>query len=186
MGPTTFVEFCRILATEGGLRLTQRATVEEQVAKFLWIIGQDTRHSACSLLFHRSGETVSHHFHKVLEAIIELEDKYLLQPNGLQVPLEIQNHSRFYPYFKDCVRAIDGTHIHVKVLVVHAARYRGRKEYPTMNVLAACTFDLKFTDVLTRWEGTASDSRIIKNALTRDYPLHIPTGISLKFGLFCI
>ncbi|KAJ0049252.1 hypothetical protein Pint_16893 [Pistacia integerrima] len=101
MGPATFVEFCQILATEGGLRSTQRATVEEQVAKFLWIIGQDTRHSACSLLFHCSGETVSRHFHKVLEAIIELEDKYLLQPNGLQVPLEIQNHSRFYPYFKE-------------------------------------------------------------------------------------
>ncbi|KAJ0045720.1 hypothetical protein Pint_05175 [Pistacia integerrima] len=104
MGPATFVEFCGILATEWGLRSTQRATVEEQVAKFLWIIGQDTRHSASSLLFHRSGETVSRHFHKVLEAIIELEDKYLLQPNGLQVPLEIQNHSRFYPYFKEHVQ----------------------------------------------------------------------------------
>ncbi|KAJ0113246.1 hypothetical protein Patl1_02646 [Pistacia atlantica] len=101
MGPSTFVEFCRILATEGGLRSTQRATIEEQVAKFLWIIGQDTRHNACSLLFHRFGETVSRHFHKVLEAIIELEDKYLLQPNRLQVPLEIQNHSRLYPYFKE-------------------------------------------------------------------------------------
>ncbi|KAJ0097684.1 hypothetical protein Patl1_27645 [Pistacia atlantica] len=109
---------------------------------------------------------VSHHFHKVLEAIIELEDKYLLQPNGLQVPLEIRNHSRFYPYFKVIVWAIDGTHIRVKVPVVHVARYRGKKEYTTMNVLVACTFDLKFTYVLNGWEGTTFDSRIMKNALT--------------------
>ena len=29
-----------------------------------------------------------------------------------------------------------------------APRYRGRKGYPTQNVLAACSFDLKFTYVL--------------------------------------
>ncbi|KAI3721365.1 hypothetical protein L2E82_32375 [Cichorium intybus] len=33
-----------------------------------------------------------------------------------------------------------------------------------------------FTYVLTGWEGTASDSRIIKNALTRDDKLLIPRG----------
>ena len=61
-----------------------------------------------------------------------------------------------------------------------APRYRGRKGYPTINVLAACTFDLKFTYVLTGWEGTASDSRIIKNALTREDKLIIPNGKSLN------
>ena len=78
---------------------------------------------------------------------------------------------------QDCVGAIDGTHIRVKVSSVEAPRYRGRKDYPTQNVLAACTFDLKFTYVLPGWEGTASDSRIIKNALTRAYPLKIPEGM---------
>ena len=38
------------------------------------------------------------------------------------------------------------------------------------------TFDLKFTYVLPGWEGTASDSRIIKNALTREDKLKIPNG----------
>ena len=55
--------------------------------------------------------------------------------------------------------------------------YRGRKGYPTLNVLAACSFDLKFTYILPRWEGTPSDSRIIKNALTREDKLIIPNGI---------
>lgn len=98
------------------------------------------------------------------------------QPNGDMVPKEIQEKKRFYPYFKDCIGAIDGTHVRVKVPSKDAARYRGRKGYPTINVLASCTFDLKFTYVLTGWEGTASDSRIIKNALTRDDKLLIPRG----------
>ena len=57
-----------------------------------------------------------------------------------------------------------------------APRHRGRKGYPTQNVLVACSFDLKFTYVLPGWEGTASDSRIIKNALIRNNNLKIPLG----------
>ena len=57
-----------------------------------------------------------------------------------------------------------------------APRYRGRKGYTTQNVLAACSFDLKFTYVLPGWEGTTSDSRIIKSSLTINDNLKIPQG----------
>lgn len=77
---------------------------------------------------------------------------------------------------KDCIGAIDGTHIRVKVPRVEASRFRGRKDYPTQNVFAACNFDMKFTYVLAGWEGTASDSRILKNALSREDSLKIPEG----------
>ena len=43
-------------------------------------------------------------------------------------------------------------------------------------MLAACTFDLKFTYILPGWEGTASDSRILKNALSRRDKLKVPQG----------
>ncbi|XP_057732659.1 protein ALP1-like [Arachis stenosperma] len=77
---------------------------------------------------------------------------------------------------KDCIGAIDGTHSRVKVPRVDAPRFCGRKDHPTQNVLAACGFDMKFTYVLSGWEGTASDSRILKDALNREYPLRIPEG----------
>ena len=51
-------------------------------------------------MFNQSGETISHHFHTVLKAIIELEEKFLQQPNGSQVPAEILNSSRFFLFFK--------------------------------------------------------------------------------------
>ena len=71
-------------------------------------------------------------------------------------------------FLQDCVGAIDGTHFRVRVPNKDAQRYRGRKCYPTQNALAACSFDLKFTYILPGWEGSASDSRILDNALTRE------------------
>ncbi|KAG6530874.1 hypothetical protein ZIOFF_004635 [Zingiber officinale] len=76
----------------------------------------------------------------------------------------------------NCIGAIDGTHIRVKVSKEDVSRYRGRKNYPTMNVLVACTFDLKFTYVLPGWEGSASDSRILDNALSKEDNLNVPQG----------
>jgi len=35
---------------------------------------------------------------------------------------------------------------------------------------------MKFTYVLAGWEGTTSDSRILKDALIREDPLLIPEG----------
>ncbi|GJW35670.1 putative nuclease HARBI1 [Tanacetum coccineum] len=70
----------------------------------------------------------------------------------------------------------DGTYVRMRVPIKDAPRYHGRKGYPTINVLAACTFDLKFIYVLSGWEGTTSDSRIIKDALTRKDKLIIPNG----------
>ena len=40
-------------------------------------------------------------------------------------------------------------------------RFRGRKDGTTQNVLAAISFDLKFTYVLARWEGSANNSRVL-------------------------
>ncbi|XLU53337.1 hypothetical protein S245_047985, partial [Arachis hypogaea] len=73
-----------------------------------------------------------------------------------------------------CIGAIDGTHSRVKVPRVDAPRFCGRKDHQTQNVLVACGFDMKFTYVLSGWEGTASDSRTLKDALSREYLLRIP------------
>ncbi|RVW93204.1 putative nuclease HARBI1 [Vitis vinifera] len=106
-----------------------------------------------------------------------VDDVFLKQPDGLKCPQEIKDNTKFWPYFKDCIGAIDGSHFRVKVSNDVVQRYRGRKYYPTQNVLAACSFDLKFTYVLPGWEGSASDSRILDNALVRDFDkLIVPQG----------
>uniref|UniRef100_A0A2N9GQ45 DDE Tnp4 domain-containing protein n=1 Tax=Fagus sylvatica TaxID=28930 RepID=A0A2N9GQ45_FAGSY len=89
---------------------------------------------------------------------------------------DIRNNRRFYPYFKDCIGAIDGTHIRASVPIEIQGRFRGRKDGTTQNVLAAITFDLKFCYVLAGWEGSAHDSRVLDDALHRSRGLKIPEG----------
>ena len=55
---------------------------------------------------------------------------------------------------------IDGTHIDACVSVNEQIPYRGKKTDPTQNVMCACSFDMRFTFVLTGWEGTANDARV--------------------------
>ena len=54
--------------------------------------------------------------------------------------------------------------------------FRGRKNYPTQNVLAAVDFDLKFTYVLAGWEGSAHDATILADAVERDDGLRVAEG----------
>ena len=44
-------------------------------------------------------------------------------------------------------------------------------------MLAAISFDLKFTYVLAGWEGSAHDSRVLNDAFVRPGGFSIPDGI---------
>jgi hypothetical protein len=80
------------------------------------------------------------------------------------------------------VGAIDGTHIHARVPRKMQAAFRGRKHYPTQNVLAAIDFDLKFTYVLAGWEVSAHDATILADAPERHDGLVIPEGNYIQIG----
>ncbi|KAG6528172.1 hypothetical protein ZIOFF_010322 [Zingiber officinale] len=155
MSYDAFTRLVAILRGRGLMRDNQYSFVEEQVVKFLHILSGHRRVRSESFFFCRSTETISRHFHKVLRALITLQDQFLVQPNGSTV------HHKYSTVEEDSI---------------HTLRYRGRKNYPTMNVLAACTFYLKFTYVLPGWEGSASDSRILDNALSREDNLNAPQG----------
>jgi hypothetical protein len=79
--------------------------------------------------------------------------------------------NKFDAFTDKCVGAIDGTHTPVCASASDRARYRNRKGYLSQNVLAACTFDLKFIYVLSGWEGSAPDSRLWADARQNDFPL---------------
>ena len=79
--------------------------------------------------------------------------------------------AKFDDFSNNCVGAIDGTHIPVCASAEDRARYRNRKGYLSQNVLAACTFDLKFIYVLSGWEGSAPDSCLWADAREHDFAL---------------
>jgi len=57
MGPEAFIQLCQRIRATGLVKDAYRSTVEEQVAKFLHIIGHNVKNQSVSFFFHRSGET---------------------------------------------------------------------------------------------------------------------------------
>lgn len=85
------------------------------------------------------------------------------------VPDEIRESIDFWPFFRDCVGAIDGSHIPAFVPESMRVRFRDRKGQISQNVLAACSMNMEFLYVLPGWEGSAADSRVFENACREDF-----------------
>ena len=98
MRPQAFENLCKLLSNEGCLRPTQQVSIEELVAKFLHVLSHNVRNRTISFFFRQFTEATSCHFHRVLRAIILLEEKFLEQPNRDKLSPEVQNSPRFYLY----------------------------------------------------------------------------------------
>ncbi|XP_026399632.1 putative nuclease HARBI1 [Papaver somniferum] len=170
-----FLLLCELLQEKQLLRHSKGVRVEEKVAIFMLVVGHNERNRVLQERFQHSGETISRHFNAVLDAIVQLADDFL-QPAGPCTPDEIRDNPRFYPYFKNCVGAIDGTHIPAMVSEEEQPLYRNRKGFISQNVLVACSFDLQFHYVLAGWEGSAHDGRVLDSALTRSDKLIVLEG----------
>lgn len=72
--------------------------------------------------------------------------------------------------------AIDGIHVPVTVGVDEQGPFRNKDGLLSQNILAACSFDLKFQYVLAGWEGSATDLQVFNSALTRRNRLKVPEG----------
>lgn len=99
--------------------------------------------------------------------------RYVFPPPDA-VPPEIATNPKFSPYFDECRATTDGTQIAEHVPVEDAGPHRNRKGFLSQNVLACVSFDMRFTYVLTGWEGSIADSRLWAEA--RQDGLAIPPG----------
>lgn len=112
-------------------------------------------------------------FHEVLDALLILYPSFVNLPD-LNTPLasRIADDGRFFPWFKDCLGALDGTHITAYVDLAEQPRYRNRKGVLSQNVLAVCDFDLKFV------------YRIICRIVPWAYNPFVPLWIRWDLGLY--
>jgi hypothetical protein len=88
--------------------------------------------------------------------------------------LRVQDDPKFWPYFKDALAAIDGTHFNAIVTAAEREAARDRKGNITQNCLAGCDFDMKFIYIFPGWEGSTPDSTMYNDARITD--LRIPPG----------
>ncbi|OJA11827.1 hypothetical protein AZE42_11404 [Rhizopogon vesiculosus] len=152
------------LLRQAGCRDSNHVPLEEQLAIFLY--ASVTGLSICHLgeRFQRSNETISKYFKRILFAFSSppIYTTYVRLPDA-DSPLapEIVQNQKFFPYLANAIGAIDGTHIacHPFGEDRHAARDRNGNF--SQNCLAACSFNLCFTYMLSGWDGSAADAHAI-------------------------
>ncbi|XP_052878904.1 uncharacterized protein LOC128285455 [Gossypium arboreum] len=172
MNRTTFFKLCEMLQTLGELKSSRNMLVDEQVAMFLHIISHHLKNRVIKHHFNRSGETVSRSFHNVLNAVIRLQDVLFKKAE----PITANSTDPMWKWFKNCLGALDGTHIKIRVPTVDKPRYRTRKGDITTNMLGVCTPDMQFVYVLPGWEGSFFDGRVLRDAISRRHGLKVPHG----------
>ncbi|XP_016499001.1 uncharacterized protein LOC107817649 [Nicotiana tabacum] len=131
-------------------------------------------------IFQHPGETI----HNVLKANYELA-RDIIRPHqnyndgaGAHKPC----NSRYLPFFRDCIGALDGTHVKARLPQGQAIPYIDRKGYPTQNILVVVDFNMCFIFAWVGWEEAAHDSRIFGEALRRP-ELNFPRPIGNKYYL---
>ncbi|GMN59468.1 hypothetical protein TIFTF001_028570 [Ficus carica] len=71
----------------------------------------------------------------------------------------------------------DGTHIPCVPRHENADAWINRKGFHSQNVLAVCSFDMKFTYMLAGYEGSCHDARMLEEAIAfHGFPLPPPGG----------
>ncbi|MFQ6645289.1 hypothetical protein Gotur_020155 [Gossypium turneri] len=118
-----FSKLCEMLQTLGGLNPSRNMLVDEQVAMFLHIISRHLKNRVIKYHFNRSGETVSRLSHNVLNVIIRLQ--HVLFKNAKSITANSTNQR--WKLIKNCLGALNGTHIKITVPTVDKPRYQTRK-----------------------------------------------------------
>nr|KJB37629.1 hypothetical protein B456_006G213400 [Gossypium raimondii] len=173
MNITAFFKLCEMLESLGGLKPSRNMLVDEQVAMFLHIISHHLKNRVIKHHFRRSGETVSRAFHSVLNAVIRLQDVLFKKAE----PITADSSDTRWKWFKNCLGALDGTHIKIRVPTVDKPRYRTRKGDIATNMIGVCTHDMQFVYVLPGLEGSVADGRVLRDAISRTHGLKVPHGV---------
>ncbi|XP_074337668.1 uncharacterized protein LOC141674864 [Apium graveolens] len=148
MYPQVSLKLSKIIREKTTLKYTRYICIEEMLATFLLVVGQNSRYSHIGETFNRSHFSTSQNFNKILKVLNKIAVDFMVKP-GSSTPEKIRESTRFFPYFKDCIGAIDGTHIPAMVPGHDISSYRNRHGTISQNVLAACNFDLQFIYVLS-------------------------------------
>jgi hypothetical protein len=112
-----FLYLCKELKENYHLRGTRKLTVEELVAMSLNTLGHEFGNRIVQEKFQHSGETVSRHFTRVLMAVSRMAIDIInpIDREFRDVSSKIRDDEQYWLYFKDCIGAIDGTHVPVKI-----------------------------------------------------------------------
>ena len=158
-------------------------SIEAMLIVFWWTVGHNSSNRDAGTRFQHNGRTIRKTSRHVPYDLLPLYDDFVKPPrNKIPTPLtRTGHHWNKLCQFHNVGGAIDGTHVPAFLPPAEKRPYGNGKGIITQNVLAGCTLDLLFFYVLSGWEGSAHDARVLKYALEQDrtFPQRSSTNIYL-------
>ena len=171
MDKPTFIAFVGFLCEHGGLENSMFVCSGQKLMIFLHTLTNFSNRQTAER-FQHSGSTISAIIHEVADSILKCRS-LIFQPvkANSPIPLQISQNPKFSPFFRDCIGALDGSHIPAVVAVEEQGVFRNRKKFISQNLLAVSNFDMTFSYALAGWEGSAHDGRVFEDAKMKGLPL---------------
>ena len=171
MDKHNFITLVNFMKIQCHLQDSRYINVEQKILILIHVLCGHTLRFVADR-FQHSLSTISLIIHEVADYFTENQILFYRRPElGAPTPEYIIEKNEFYPYFSDCIGAVDGTHVPAVVLPELHPRFRDRQQNISQNVLAVVDFDLIFEYCLYGWEGSAHDSRIFTSAQTQGLPI---------------
>ncbi|XP_010418979.1 PREDICTED: putative nuclease HARBI1 [Camelina sativa] len=143
------------------------------------MVAQDLTVHVIAERYQHSLDTVKRKLDEVLSVLLKLAAD-IVKPTRedlTSVSPFLVDHSRYMPYFRYCIGALDGTHVPVRPPSGNVEPFRGRKAETTMNLLAICNFSMRFTYAYVGVPGRAHDTKVLTYCATQEaYFPHPPRG----------
>ena len=180
LNESIFYSLHDLLVSNYGLKSSNNISSMESLAIFLVTCGHCWSNMALQNIFNHSGEIISRKFFEVLNCVVGMSEHYIrpIDPNFTTVHGRIRADHRMWPHFKDCIGAIDGSHINATPIPKDLIRYIGRSGKPTQNVMAVVDFDMRFTYASIGQPGSMHDTTVLYHAIEADTTIfpHPPLG----------
>lgn len=77
----------------------------------------------------------------------------------------IVDNTKYFPYFKNCLRVLDSIYLFMYILSVLVSPYPNCKSRLLQNILDTCKMNLTFCYVLAGCESYAYNNKILRNGL---------------------
>ncbi|WVZ87818.1 hypothetical protein U9M48_034394 [Paspalum notatum var. saurae] len=178
-----FVSLHELLVHKYGLRSTNNISSEECLTIFLHIVSGPHCNRSAAVTFGHSKSTVSLKFHHALRRLYNLGVDIIkpIDPT-FATPHPKVSRGVYFPWFENCIGALDGTHIRLQVSGDRNLNFIGRHKVPTFNVLAVVDLDCRFIFVCSGRPGSLHDYSVLRHTLVQ-YGYAFPHPPQDKFYL---
>lgn len=174
MDKTTFLRLLHILKTEGNLSEGRIISAGEKIFILTRVLTAQTTKEVAER-FQHSKSTIHDCVYETIVSTLRCKEYFMRQPElGDPIHDRILKNPKYFPFFRNAVGCLDGTHVPAVVPVKFQDVFRNRKGWLSQNVLGVVDFDMMFTYILAGWEGQAHDGRVLSDAWSKG--LQCPKG----------